>query len=82
MQRLAALQYAPTQFSQTQYTPTTEQSFGGTQINFPTTPSQSQYYAGAASPTPKVRLVARKPRAPKEQPNTATGGPFVSVTNR
>lgn len=82
LQRVAAIQYAPTQFSRAQYTPTTEQNFGGTQVNFPTTPSQAQYYAGAAPPTPNVRLVARKPRRPNQQPNTATGGPFVSVTNR
>jgi hypothetical protein len=87
VQRVAALQYAPTQFSQTQYAPnqyapTTEQNFGGTQVNFPTTPSQAQYYAGGPAPVRYVRMVAGKPRAPNQRPNTAIGGPFVSVTNR
>jgi hypothetical protein len=82
VQRVAAIQYAPTQFAQAQYGPTAEQSFGVTQVSFPTTPSQVQYYAGAALPTPNVRLIARKPRSPTQRPNTAIGGPFVSVTNR
>jgi hypothetical protein len=82
VQRVAAIQYAPTQFSQAQYAPTTEQNFGGTQVNLPTTPSQAQYYAGGPAPVRYVRMVAGKPRAPNQRPNTATGGPFVSVTNR
>jgi hypothetical protein len=82
VQRVAAIQYAPTQFSQAQYSPTAEQNFGVTQVSFPTTPSQAQYYAGAALPTANVRLVARKPKSPNQRPNTAIGGPFVSVTNR
>ena len=82
VQRVAAIQYAPTQFSQAQFGPTAEQSFGVTQVNLPTTPSQAQYYAGAALPTANVRLVARKPKSPNQRPNTAIGGPFVSVTNR
>jgi hypothetical protein len=82
VQRVAAIQYAPTQFSQAPYGLTTEQSFGGTQVNLPTTPSPVQYYAAAAPPTPSVRLVARNPRPPNQRPNTAIGGPFVSVTNR
>jgi hypothetical protein len=81
-QRVAAIRYAPTQFSQAQYSPTAEQNFGGTQVNFPTTPSQAQYYPGAPPPTPNVRLVARKPSSPNQRANTAIGGPFVSVTNR
>ena len=82
VQRVAAIQYAPTQFSQAQYAPTAEQNFGGTQANFPTTPSQAQYYAGGPAPVRYVRMVTAKPRAPNQRPNTATGGPFVSVTNR
>ena len=82
VQRVAAIQYAPTQFSQAQYTPAAEQNFGGTQVNFATTPSQAQYYAGGPAPVRYVRMVAAKPRAPNQRPNTATGGPFVSVTNR
>jgi hypothetical protein len=82
IQRVAAVQYAPTQFSQAQYAPTTEQNFGGTQVNLPTTPSQAQYYAGGPAPVRYGRVIAGKPRAPNQRPNTATGGPFVSVTNR
>jgi hypothetical protein len=79
---VAAIRYAPTQFSQARYTPVAEQNFGGTQINFPTAPPQSQYSAPPTAPVRYVRLVARKPRAPSQDANTATGGPFVSVTNR
>jgi hypothetical protein len=82
VQRVAAIQYAPTQFSQAQYAPAAEQNFGGTQVNFPTTPSQAQYYAGGPAPVRYVRMVTAKPRASNQRPNTATGGPFVSVTNR
>jgi hypothetical protein len=82
VQRVAGIQYAPTQFSQTQYTPTTEQNFGSTQMNFQPTPSQAQYAVRPAAPVRFMRLVTRKPRAPTKEPNTATGGPFVSATNR
>ena len=83
VQGVAGIQYAPAQFSQTQYTSTTEQNFGSTQMNFqPTTASQAQYAVGPTTPVRSMRLVSRKPRAPTKEPNTATGGPFVSATNR
>jgi hypothetical protein len=82
LQPVAATQYAPSQFVQSQYTSATEQNWGATQTNYQTTArSQAQYFATPA-PVRYVRVVARKPKAPNKEPNTATGGPFVSVTNR
>jgi hypothetical protein len=82
VQRVVAIQYAPTQFSLAQYAPAAEQNFGGTQVNLPTTPSQARYYAGGPTPVRYVRMATGKPRASNQRPNTATGGPFVNVTNR
>jgi hypothetical protein len=80
---VTTFQYAASQYAQTQYPPTTEQNFGGTQANFQmTSPLQAQYFATPAAPVRYVRVVARKPKAPNKGPNTAIGGPFVSATSR
>jgi hypothetical protein len=73
------LRVATTQYSQSQYAPTTEQNFGATQANFQTAPpTQTQFVARRAIWVRHARIASRKPR----EPNAATGGPFVSATSR
>ncbi len=91
MQRLAAAPYGPPQSSQAPYPSTAEQSFGDTQANFRTAlSSQPQFAARRLIAVRYSKIAARKPKESKaskevkesKQPNAATGGPFVSATNR
>jgi hypothetical protein len=91
MQRVAAAPYGPPQSSQAPYASTAEQSFGDTQANFRTAlSSQPQFAVRRLIAVRYSKIAARKPKESKEskavkeskQPNAATGGPFVSATNR
>jgi hypothetical protein len=74
-----AAQYPQTQSLPTQYSPTTEQSFGDAQANFQAAPpSRAQFLVRRAIRLRHFRIASRKPR----EPNAATGGPFVSATSR
>jgi hypothetical protein len=77
--RVADNPYSETQISPTRFPPTGEQDFGASQMNFQTArASQAQYFVARPVRIRHAQTAAKKPK----EPNTAVGGPFVSVTKQ